>query len=90
MSSDDEDQGHSINDDYRMAGLRGDDESDLEADREELLGSRADPIEVADADGDGGAVGDGAAGTAAGDGAAGAVAGDGAAAVAGEEAKCYL
>jgi hypothetical protein len=42
MSSDDEDQGHSINDDYRMAGLCADDESDLEVDAEELLGSRVD------------------------------------------------
>jgi hypothetical protein len=38
MDGDDGDQGHSINDDYRMAGLRGDDDSDLEADREELFG----------------------------------------------------
>jgi hypothetical protein len=37
MDGDDDDQGHSINDDYRMAGLPGDDESDLEADREELF-----------------------------------------------------
>jgi hypothetical protein len=67
-----------------MAGLRGDDESDLEADAEELLDSRATLIEVADvvADGATGAAasnGAGAAGAAAGDGAAGAVAGDGAA-----------
>jgi hypothetical protein len=86
MSSDDEDQGHSINDDYRMEGLRGDEESDLEVDAEELLGSRAAPIEVVDAAGDGAAnaaAGDvvGVAGAAAGDGAAGAVAGDGAALV---------
>jgi hypothetical protein len=67
MSSDDEDQGHSIDDDYRMVGLRGDDESDLEADAEELLGCRAAPIEVADA------TGDGADGAAASDGAVGAV-----------------
>jgi hypothetical protein len=46
MSTDDEDQGHSINDDYRMAGLRGDDETDLEDDREELFGSAAVPVEV--------------------------------------------
>ncbi|CAN6249755.1 unnamed protein product [Urochloa humidicola] len=52
-----EDQGHSINDDLRMQGLRGDDESDLEADRQELFGSAAAPIEV---EVDGGA--DGAAG----------------------------
>jgi hypothetical protein len=39
MDGDDDDQGHSINDDYRMADLPGDDESDLEADREELFGA---------------------------------------------------
>jgi hypothetical protein len=78
MSRDDEDQGHSINDDYRMVGLRGDDESDLEVDEEELLGYRAAPIEVANA------AGDGAAGTAASDGAVGAVAGNGAATIAGD------
>jgi hypothetical protein len=44
MSTDDEDQGHSINNDYRMAGLRGDDETDLEDDREELFGSAVVPV----------------------------------------------
>jgi hypothetical protein len=39
MDGDDDDQGHSINDDYQMAGLHGDDESDLEADRGELFGA---------------------------------------------------
>jgi hypothetical protein len=73
MDGDDEDQGHSINDDYRMAGLRGDDESDLEADQEELFGAANDPIDVDAADG--GDAG-GAAGGAAGDDAGGA-AGDG-------------
>jgi hypothetical protein len=67
MSSDDEDQGHSIIDDYRMVGLHGDDESDLEADAEELCGCRVAPIEVVDA------AGDGADGAAASDGAVGAV-----------------
>ncbi|CAO2169075.1 unnamed protein product [Urochloa humidicola] len=77
MASDDEVDGPSLNEELRMAGLRGDDESDLEADREELFDSFAAPIKV-DA-------GDGAAGSAAagaGDGAAGAAdagAGDGAA-----------
>ncbi|CAO2162022.1 unnamed protein product [Urochloa humidicola] len=67
-----EDQGHSINDDLRMQGLRGDDESDLEADRQELFGSAAAPIEV---EVDGGA--DGAAVAAAGgSGAAAAAAGE--------------
>ena len=65
MASNDEDLGHSTNDDLRMAGMRGDDESDLDADREELFGSAADPIEVADGDGD---AGDGDAAAAAGDG----------------------
>ncbi|CAN6240162.1 unnamed protein product [Urochloa humidicola] len=37
MASDDEVAGPSINEDLRMAGLRGDDESDLEADRESCL-----------------------------------------------------
>jgi len=39
-----------------MTGMRGDDESNLDADREELFGSAAEPIEVAD-----GGVGAGAA-----------------------------
>jgi hypothetical protein len=69
MSSDDKDQGHSINDDYCMVGLCGDNESGLEADQEELLGSHADPIEVVDITSDG---------------AASAVAGDGVAIVAGD------
>lgn len=51
MASDDEDLGHSINDDLRMQGLRGDDESDLEADGRELFGSASVPIEVGDGDG---------------------------------------
>ena len=79
MASNDEDLGHSTNDDLRMAGMRGDDESDLDADREELFGSAAEPIEVADCDGDGDA-GDGDAAAAAGDGEAAAAAGDGSAA----------
>ena len=58
-----------------MVGLRGDDESDLEADREVLLGSTTEPIEVSDGAA-GGAAGEGVAGGAAGDGTA---AGDGAA-----------
>ncbi|CAO2161518.1 unnamed protein product [Urochloa humidicola] len=66
-SDDDEVAGPSINEDLRMAGLQGDDESDLEAGREELFGSFAVPIEVVD-----GAAGAAAAG--AGDGAAGAAA----------------
>jgi hypothetical protein len=53
MSIDTEDQGHSINDDYRMAGLHGDDETDLEDDREELFGSATNPVEVGDTTGDG-------------------------------------
>ncbi|CAO2175041.1 unnamed protein product [Urochloa humidicola] len=64
-SDDDEVAGPSINEDLRMAGLQGDDESDLEAGREELFGSFTVPIEVVD-----GAAGAAAAG--AGDGAAGA------------------
>jgi hypothetical protein len=59
MSTDDEDQGHSINDDYRMAGLHGYDEIDLEDDREELFGSAAVPVKV------GATASDGAAGAAA-------------------------
>ena len=77
MASNDEDLGHSINNDLRMAGMRGDDESDLDADREELFGSAAEPIEVADGD-VGAAAGDGADAAAAGDEAA--ATGDGAAA----------
>jgi hypothetical protein len=50
-----------------MVGLHGNDETDLEDDREELFGSSADPVEVGDT------AGDGAAGAAAGDGAAGAI-----------------
>jgi hypothetical protein len=41
MDGDNDDHGHSINDDYMMAGLRGDDESALEADREKLFGIEA-------------------------------------------------
>ncbi|CAN6176365.1 unnamed protein product [Urochloa humidicola] len=38
MASDSgKDQGHSINEDLRMQGLRGDDGSDLEADKQELF-----------------------------------------------------
>jgi hypothetical protein len=43
-------QGHSINDDYQLCGLRGDDKSDLEADREELFGRASPPIYVDDDD----------------------------------------
>jgi hypothetical protein len=45
MDSDNDDHEHSINDDYRMVVLRGDDESDLEADCEELFGG-VDPIPI--------------------------------------------
>jgi hypothetical protein len=58
MDGGDDDQGYSINDDYRMAGLRGDDESDLEAGREELFGGIA-PIAI-DVDGEDGDAGGGA------------------------------
>jgi hypothetical protein len=55
MDGDDDDHGHSVNDDYRMAGLRGDDESDLEADHEELFGIEApNPIDVNEENGDAG------------------------------------
>ena len=57
-----------------MTGMRGDDESDLDADREELFGSATEPIKVADGDGD---AGDGDAAAAAGDGEPAAAAGDG-------------
>lgn len=79
MSTDDEDKGHSINNNFRMVVLRADDESDLEVDRQEPLGSAANPIEVGDADGGAagdGVVGGGATGAVAGDGDAGAAAGD--------------
>ena len=79
MANNDEDLGHSTNYDLRMAGMCGDDESDLDADREDLFGSAAEPIEVDDCDGDGDA-GDGDAAVAAGDGEAAATAGDGSAA----------
>ncbi|KAL6907818.1 hypothetical protein ACP4OV_001988 [Aristida adscensionis] len=64
-ASEDEDPGHSINEDLRMQGLRGDDESDLEADREELFGSFAAPIDVDDGGAAGGAAGAAAAAAAA-------------------------
>ncbi|KAL6851729.1 hypothetical protein ACP4OV_020293 [Aristida adscensionis] len=57
MASEDEDSGHSINEDLRMQGLRGDDESDLEADWEELFGSFAVPIDVDAGGAAGGAAG---------------------------------
>ena len=36
----DDDEGHTINDDLRMMGLEGDDEDCMEEDREELFGRR--------------------------------------------------
>ncbi|CAN6230813.1 unnamed protein product [Urochloa humidicola] len=76
MANDDEVEVPLIDEDVRMAVLHGDDESDLEADREELFGSAATTIKVGEEDdgagasataagaGDGGAAGvaDGAAG----------------------------
>ena len=70
MASNDEDLGHSTNDDLRMAGMHADDENGLDVDWEELFGNAADPIEVADGDGD---TGDDDAAAAAGDGEAVAV-----------------
>jgi hypothetical protein len=62
-------QGHSINDDYRLCGLRGDDKSDLEADWEELFGRASPPIYVDDDDDAAGdaATGDAVGGDATGD-----------------------
>ncbi|CAN6346089.1 unnamed protein product [Urochloa humidicola] len=65
MASDDEDNGHFIIEDLHMAGLRGDDESDMEVERELVFGSSVF-AKVIDVDG---AIGQAAAG----DGAAGAV-----------------
>ena len=74
-----------------MTGMRGDDESNLDADQEELFGSAAEPIEVADGGVGAAAAGDGDAAAAAGDGAAAAATGDGAAAaVAGGQKKRKL
>ncbi|CAN6234797.1 unnamed protein product [Urochloa humidicola] len=94
MSSDDDSNGHSINDDLRMAGLHGDDEIDLEADRKELFGSAAEHIEV-DGSAAGAVAGDGAISAVADDGATAAVAGSDTATASGKRkcpstSKCWL